>query len=207
MKMENLEQMFATLQPDSTEFISSLSSRIARNPKLKTKFSNSTEQLEKEITYYWNIVCENIGNISYLKLFVKSLASKYITSHLIVENWQIMGDIFTNALKTYLKDRYTPEVQQEIFCLFKIIIDSILEGAKEQYSLWDSHSHNVKSHINRLRIEAIIRKHLQEDDLNSDSETIKARLLQDVYFQEAMQKLGREKTLELIADVIQKVKE
>ena len=206
MKLENLEQMFATLQPDSTEFISSLSAHIARNPKLKTKFFNSTEELEKQITYYWNILCENISNTSYLKLFVKSLGSKYIDSHLIVENCQIIGDIFTNALKTYLKERYTPEIQQELFFLFKIIIDSILEGAKDKYSLWDSHSHNVKSHINRLRIEAIIRKNLQEDHLNSDSETIEARLLHDVYFQEAVEKLGREKTLELISDVIQKVK-
>ncbi|MGK7915433.1 MAG: globin family protein [Prochloraceae cyanobacterium] len=203
MNIEILEQTFAIVRPKSDKFARSFYQNLfLKYPEVKPLFSNtSMQEQEKKLIASLVLVIDNIRHLAYLEHLLKNLGKRHLKYGTISEHYQLVGDSLLTTLGDYLESQWTPEVQQTWADAYKIIVNLMIDGAKEEHELKNISGQDFDYGIKRLKFEAIARKALR----NGNSPNLVVQILMEhSYFQETMQKLGKEKTFQLISEVIEK---
>ena len=203
--IKNLNQIIAIIKSDIRSYIVLLFNDLERKDfKLKNSIFKLSYFNEKQIVFYINRVSEYINDLLYLKHLFRVIGIKYLKSEMILEDLNSLCDSFLDTLEIYLIPRGNYCRKQELFQLYQTIFESILDGAKDEYSLWHKSNENTFTCVNRMRIEVIIQRALI---LSYNDETIVSqRLMQNTYFQKSLQKIGKQKTRELMEIAIDTVK-
>jgi len=205
-KLKNCNLINPIFKSDIDKYILFFLDRLERkDPKLKSLICQYRDFDEKRLFFYVNRVNDYIHDRVYLKQFFKSIGVKYLKSQLSLENLKSISNVFLETLEIYSIARGKLVDPQLLSQLYSIIFDAILEGAKEEYSLWHKNIENTFTCVSRMKIEVIIQRSLA---LSYDNEEIVSqRLMQkNTYFQKAIEKIGKQKTKELIAVTIDTVK-
>ncbi len=203
MNIEILQESFTEIESNSKEFAKVFYQNLFLDyPELKKLFVNTKiEQQEKKLMTVFVITISNLHNITYLKNLLKSLGKRHLKYGVDLENYRPLGDTLIKTLKFFLKSKWNWELEQAWQKAYQLIVELMLEGAQSETIAQSDRSLHLPSLVEKLRIEAIAKRHLR----NGDSITkVKCRLLKDYYFQKLAQEIGENKTLETISKLLQK---
>ena len=205
MNIEILEETFALIKPVAPQFTNSFYQNLfLKYPEIKPLFAETNlEEQEKKLLLSLVLIIDNLRNLTYLKDLLKKMGQRHLQYDVVSEHYPIVGQILLSTLQDYLGTHWTPEVKQAWTDAYKIVMDLMLEGAKEKHSLWNQKTQNVTCTIQKLRVEAIAQKAWRETD--SKAKAIQT-MMADSYFQKTLVKLGREKTIELISQTLEKAR-
>ncbi len=159
-----------------------------------------TESKQKQLIYWLKLVFHYLEQGRDFNILLKKMGRKYISFEVNFKHYQIIEDTLLKTVACVLKEQWTREVELAWQDFSKSVVELMLQGAKEKYSLWNSSNGGVLSEVNRLKIEALIRK----AKLNNTSvEILTQELLADSYFQKAIHYLGRQKALEILLEFLE----
>ena len=203
MNIEILEQTFAFVRQDSERFAHSFYQNLfLKYPEVEPLFANtSMEEQEKKLIESLVLVIDNLRNLAYLSHLLKNLGKRHLKYGAIAEHYQLVGDSLLTTLGDYLEPRWTPEIKQAWADAYHIIVDLMIEGAKEEHEFQNCYGKNVDYALKKLKFEAIARKALRG---GSSPHLVAQMLVKHSYFQETQEKLGKEKTFQLISEIIEK---
>ncbi len=202
MNLEILEQTFATVRQDSERFAHSFYQNLfLEYPEVRPLFAQtSMEKQEKKLMASLVLVIDNIRHLAYLKQLLKNLGKRHLKYGTIFEHYQLVGDSLLTTLGDYLESQWTPEVKQAWTDAYQIIVNLMIEGVKEEQEPQIFSGQDFNYCLTRLKFEAIARKALRN---GSPPDLVVQMLLQYSYFQETQEKLGQEKTFQLISDILE----
>lgn len=169
--------------------------------ELKIKISKSLVFREKQLTHYIKRVCDSINNLANLKKLFRLIGGKYLKSELTIADLTLLSNTFLQTLEMYLGSFDSLASKQKIYLIYNTILEEILEGAKDKHSLWHEQRENTFSCVKRMKVEAVIQRTLTISDGNE--ELVLYRLMHKAYFETSLEKIGKEKTLELIKVAIE----
>ncbi len=203
MKIKILEKTLISIGNDSERFANIFYQLLEdEHPVLTIKLAaRKREHKHKQLINWLKLVFNYLDRASSFKILLKNMGSKYITLGVTFKDYQIVSDTLLRTVALFLKDKWTMEVEQAWQDFHKISVELMLEGAKEKYSFSNTSNGRILSEVNRLRIEAIIRKAIQE---NTSTEVLTQRIMKDTYFQKATCYIGREKALEILLELLEK---
>lgn len=200
---DSLTRAATEIKADVKNYINSFCANLENNnPELKTKISKNLVFQERQLTQYVKRVVDSSANLTQLKKIFRLIGGKYLKSDLSLADLTLLSQTFLQTLEIYLGSFENLASKQKIYLTYQTIFTEILAGAKERYSLWHENSENVSSCVKRMKIEAIIQRTLARSDSNEEL-VIHSRLLNNGYFQKSLQKIGKQKTLELITSAIE----
>lgn len=203
MNIEILEKTIILIRKDSENFANIFYQLLEEEyPALISKLAiKKREYKYKQLISWLKLVFNYLNRGIYFKLLLKSMGSKYISFGVGFKHYQIIGNTLLKTVACFLKDKWTVEVEKAWQDFYEIAVDFMLQGAKEKYSLWNRSNGQVVSEVNRLRIEAIIRKARRE---KTSVEVLTQKLMEDTYFQKAIHYIGREKAFEILLELLEK---
>ncbi|MGF1490753.1 MAG: globin domain-containing protein [Prochloraceae cyanobacterium] len=210
MQRHILEKTFALVEAESRNFSRDFYQKLfAKYPKVKKLFANTNmEQQERKLFYSLAMIVESFGKIDSLEYIVKNLGKRHLSYHVVAQHYEYVGDILLETLELYLKSEWTPIVQQVWAEAYGQIVNLMLEGTKQVYATNSSNYNGghkpIKYIIKQLRVEAIASKAL--DSGNDRPEVIAQKLLDDDRFKEMEHKVGKQKTYEVVSDVLERVR-
>ena len=141
------------------------------------------------------------NKIEYAKKVLTKIGGKYLKEQIFFEDYCQLGYLLEDRLETHLKET-GEHLKKEWIDTYEIMVNLMLEGAKNEYSFWSKFSLDINSRINKLRIESIAAKTWRD---NHSECLVFNKLIEDPYFQEATQKFGQEKTEQLISEIIKNI--
>ncbi len=209
MQRRILEKTFALVEAESQDFSRDFYQKLfLRYPQVKKLFARTNmEQQEKKLLYSLAMIVENFGKVDSLDYIVKNLGKRHLSYQVVAEHYEYVGDILLETLQLYLKSEWTPIVQQVWAEAYEQIVNLMLEGSKQTYAHSSYSRQNnkpIKFILKQLRVEAIGHRALNS---NSDSpEVLTQKMLDDDHFKEMEQKVGKEKTFEVVSDVLERVR-
>lgn len=202
MKIDILQTSFERVRLDSANFAALFYQKLfLDHPELQPLFAdtNIKRQEEKLMTALVMII-DNLCNFPYLENLLKSLGARHIKYGVDTKHYRILGETLFKTLEYYLEKDWTLEVKLAWKEAYYKITDLMIEGAKEESN---PHNNNffpyLPSLFDKLRAEAIAQKALRDGYSVS---LVTEKLMADYCFQDVIQKVGKEKTLELISDLI-----
>lgn len=200
IKIKNLIKQI--VRAELNDYISLLFHNLERqDPKLKKLISPYLYFQEKRLNMEIKKVTKYIHDPIALKESFKSIGAKYLKSSMNLDTLNSLCSLFLESLEIYLLFQKKKFIKQELLELYQVAIGAILDGAKEEYSLWHKKHEDTFTCVNRMKIEVIIQRTLALSYYEENIVT--QRLLQkNVYFQKAVDKIGTKKTKELIASAI-----
>lgn len=199
--VEDLTQVGMAVKADPQKYIHLLFELLEdRDPQLKKKISRSLVFQERQLIQYIKKVSELINNLTHLKQLFRLIGAKYLNSQLNFNNLNQLGDSCLQGLEIYFDLGYSEAIEQKLYSIYQTILEEILAGARDKYSLWYDRSKNSFTSVKRMKIEAVIKRTLAKE--GSNEELVASILLKNEYFQVSLQKIGKPKTLEIIASAI-----
>ncbi len=202
MNIEIIEETFSLIRPVGTQFANSFYQNLfLKYPEIQPLFAETNlEAQEKKLLVSLVLIIDNLRDLSYLKELLKNMGKRHVEYDVVSEYYPLVGEILLSTLQEYLGKYWTAVVKQAWTDAYNTIGDLMLEGAKEKHSLWNHSSQNITCTLQKLRVEAIAQKVLRETDSN---EKAIQRMMTDSYFQKILAKLGQEKTIELIFELLE----
>ena len=210
MQRRILEKTFALIEADSQSFSHDFYQKLfLKYPQLRKLFARTNmEQQERKLLYSLAMIVENFGRRDSLDYIVKNLGKRHLSYQVLAEHYQYVGDILLETLELYLKSEWTPVVQQVWAEAYEQIVNLMLEGSKQLYtdsSLGNNRKHKpIKFMLKELRVQAIGHRVLNSG--SESSELLTQKLLDDDHFKEMERKVGKEKTFEVVSDVLERVR-
>ena len=196
MNVKILAKSFNSIEPYSPKFASLFYRNLCDYLQIRTLLANNDfEKYEKFYMISLIALVKNIQDTTLLKKTLVGILEKHKTlANVILDNQQIIRDSFFKTLRECLKQNWNQEVEkswQEAYQ--KIFV--LLSEASNGYDL------KKNSHYSgdKLRAKAIATKALRE---GGSTVSVTKKLLQDSYFKQAQQKLGKEKTRKLVCTVV-----
>ena len=207
MNIEILETTFNLIRPESKRFAHLFYNNLFfKYPETKSLFANiSIAEQENKLMVSLVLIIDNLRDLTYLKKMLINLGERHLKYEVVSKHYQLVGEVLLATLEDYLKSHWTAEVKQAWTDAYEIIVDLMLEGAKEKYYHLGSGSKNVKCTLNKLKFEAIVRKAWRDSGSSDSIDLIVPILTKSSYFQATYEKLGQEKTLELVSQIIEEV--
>ena len=203
MNLEILQETFTTIRLNSAQFAAAFYQNLFTDcPKVKSLFSDTDiKKQERKLMTVFVVIISNLHNVSYLKNLLKNLGKRHLKYGVIREHYHLLGETMLKTLEYFLQDKWTAEVEQAWKDAYQTIVNLMLEGAKDDRFSYDDRLPHIPSIVEKLRAEAIAQKYLRD---GRSINLVKHRLLQDYYFKELEQKIGRAETMKIVSDVVKK---
>ncbi len=203
--IQTIEENLRYIQSNSEKFCKIFYQLLEEeNNELTRLFRDKTTKYKyKQLMSWLTFIFNKVRQSSYSLLLLKHIGGKNMEIGITFKHYQIASETLLKSVACYLQDKWTTEVARAWREFSEISMDIMLEGGKEQYSLWNGSSLQIVRDINRMRIEAITRKIL---DSHNSLEVITNKLMKDKYFQKAEHYMGREKAIEIVFDLVKKTK-
>ncbi|MDJ0716873.1 MAG: hypothetical protein QNJ54_22105 [Prochloraceae cyanobacterium] len=205
INIQVIEENLRYIQSNSEKFCKIFYQLLEEeNNELMRLFRHKTTNYKyKQLMNWLTFVFNKVRQSSYSLVLLKHIGGKNIELGITFKHYQIVSDTLLRSVACYLQDKWTTEVARAWREFSEISMDIMLEGGKEQYSLWNGSSLQIIRDVNRMRIEAITQKVL---DAHNSLEVIMDKLMEDKYFQKAEYYMGREKAIEIVFDLVKKTK-
>ena len=132
VNIEVLEQSFDRVRPHATEFASSFYNNLFTDyPQLRPLFANtSMEDQKKKLMISLVLVIDNLRNFAYLTTLLKNLGERHVRYGTMREDYPMVGATLLKTFESYLGTDWTPEVKQAWTDAYGLIVNLMLEGAK-----------------------------------------------------------------------------
>ena len=203
MNIEILQESFTEIASNSKEFARVFYQNLFLDyPQVKKLFVNTKiEQQEKKLMTVFVITISNLHNVVYLKKLLESLGKRHLKYGVGLEHYRFFGNTLIKTLKAFLNSKWTEELENSWQQAYQLIVELMLKGLEEETTQSDR-VFGLPSLVERLRIEAIAKRYLRNGESIT---TIKYKLLKDYYCQKLVKEIGKNKTVEMISELLQKV--
>lgn len=133
LNIEALEQSFEQIKPQATEFASSFyRTLLADYPQLQPLFANTNmEEQEQKLVQTLATVILNLRYPETLAGPMRDLGERHARYGTIQQHYPMVADALLKTFKDYLGDSWTDEVRQAWIDAYQMIVDLMLEGAKQ----------------------------------------------------------------------------
>lgn len=157
----------------------------------------------KKIINYSVAIVGNLGNALVCRtLLANMLKEVNFDSKVILNNRQIIGILLSRTLADYLKPEWTPALERDWMDAFQKIM-SFLEEEHLCQNLFAENNSN-KICLDKIRVRAIASKAFRE---GCSQNLVVEMLEKDSYFQEIENKMGRERSTKIIANIVNNIKD
>ena len=201
MRIDILQTSFDRVRLDSANFAALFYQKLfLDHPQLKPLFADTDiKRQEEKLMTALVMIIDNLCNFPYLENLLKSLGARHIKYGVDTKHYRILGETLFKTLEYYLEKDWTLEVKLAWKEAYYKITDLMIEGAREENDNQSNFFPYLPSLFDKLRAEAIAQKALRDGYSVS---LVTEKLMADYCFQDVIKKLGKEKTLELISDLI-----
>lgn len=203
MNLEILQETFTTIRLNSEQFVSVFYDNLFTEcPEVKNLFAaTDISKQERKLMTVFVVIISNLHDISYLRNLLKNLGKRHLKYGVIRKHYHLLGETMLKTLESFLPEKWTAEVEQAWKDAYQTIVNLMLEGAKDDNFYSDDRLPYIPSIVEKLRAEAIAQKYLRD---GRSINLVKHRLLEDYYFKELEQKIGRAETMKIVSDVVKK---
>jgi len=204
MDIKILQESFTEIESNSKEFARLFYQNLFLDyPQIKNLFANvEIEQQEKKLMTVFIVTIGNLHNRTYLNKLLKSLGKRHLKYGVSVEEYQLLGNTLIKTLRSFLGSKWSQKLENTWRQAYQLIVQIMLEGSGEEQKPTNDRSFQLPSLVEKLRLEAIAKRCLR----NGHSLTeVKYKLLEDYYFKNLTLKIGEKKTLEKIAELLQRI--
>jgi len=203
MNAKILQESFAEIEKKSPEFTRVFYQNLFLDyPEVKKLFANTKiEQQEKKIMTVFVLTIGNLHDFAYLEKLLNNLGKRHLKYGVALEHYDFLGETLIKTLKSFLKERWNRELEAAWRQAYKMIVKLMLAGAKKE-GIVEKERDIIPDTLEKIRIEAIAKKYLRKGD---SINTVKNKLLEDLYFQKLVAQRGQDKTIKTISELIQKL--
>ena len=137
IKRNSLTRAAGEVKADVKNYLDLFFANLENNsPELRKKISKNLVFRERQLSQYIKRVADSSDDLVHLKKLFRLIGSKYVKSELNLTDLNLLSNSFLQALEIYLGSFANLASKQKIYLTYQIILEEILEGAKDKYSLW-----------------------------------------------------------------------
>lgn len=131
LQVELLERSFEQVKPHADEFVGSFYENLFTDyPAAKPLFAHSNMEAQgKKLLTSLVFVVENLRNPGALTEALKGLGARHVKYGALPEHYPLVGNSLIKTFSQYLKDDWTPEVQDAWAGAYGLITEVMLDGA------------------------------------------------------------------------------
>jgi nitric oxide dioxygenase len=133
LEINTIQSSYSKLKPISSEVGETYYLTLEQlYPEIKNVFENEDmNKLKKIWIQGFERIIEGLQDLEGVQKYLKQLGSKFHGLNLNETHYAVFGKSLIFCLKTYLKDHWTNELQDQWILLIGWIIDHLIEGAKK----------------------------------------------------------------------------
>lgn len=129
--VEVLEESFACVRPQMTEFSSSFyENLLTEYPQVQVLFKNTDMAMQQEkLVKSLVLVIDNLRQSDVLTNALRGLGRKHVQYGVLPEHYPLVGGALLKTFESYLGTEWTPTVKQAWIDAYGVISSLMLEGA------------------------------------------------------------------------------
>ena len=131
LQVELLEQSFQGIQPNADKFVSSFYINLfTANPEARSLFKTTDmEAQKKKLLGSLVLVVNSLKKPDVLETTLRGLGARHVKYGALPEHYPLVGNALLTTFEQYLGDKWTPEVKQAWVDAYKVISETMLDGA------------------------------------------------------------------------------
>ncbi|HCF29921.1 MAG TPA: globin, partial [Cyanobacteria bacterium UBA11049] len=132
LNVKVLEKSFERVKPQANDFAFSFYQNLLTDyPQLRPLFAKTNmEEEQQKLIMSLGLVIENLRHLNYLKVILKNLGERHVSYGTIAQYYPMVGAALLKTFESYLGADWTLEVKQAWIDAYKVLVDLMLEGAK-----------------------------------------------------------------------------
>ena len=142
LNVEVLEKSFERVKPQANDFAFSFYQNLLTDyPQLRPLFAKTNmEEQRQKLMMSLVLVIENLRNPNYLKVILKNLGERHVSYGAIEQHYPMVGAALLKTFESYLGLDWTLEVKQAWIDAYGVLVDLMLEGAKNPATISPSNN-------------------------------------------------------------------
>lgn len=132
LQIEMLEDSFVQIKPCLTEFGKSFYTNLfAMYPQVKPLFAKS--DLKKQqflLTESLSMIVGNLRNTELLSHTLMGLGARHADYGTLPEHYPLVGNVLLRTFEEYLKENWTPDLEEAWGDAYKVITELMLAGTE-----------------------------------------------------------------------------